>query len=124
MRIPQLAIAVLVLFVFSSCVGKKKFLELQSQQTALQVALEDTKLKLDGCEDEKAALETKLKDAENDSKLKDEKIALREQQIETLEKTNTNLFTTQNATALYSLSKYFGVRRLRREVKQFCLRDA
>jgi BTB/POZ domain len=32
-------------------------------------------------------------------------------------------FATDTATALYSLSKYFGARRLQHEVKKFCLRD-
>jgi hypothetical protein len=32
-------------------------------------------------------------------------------------------FTTDSATALYSLAKYFGVARLQNEVKKFCLED-
>jgi hypothetical protein len=32
-------------------------------------------------------------------------------------------FTMENATALYSLAKYFGAKRLQNEAKQFCLQD-
>jgi BTB/POZ domain len=38
-------------------------------------------------------------------------------------KTRMQLFTADNATALYSLAKYFDVRRLRHEVKRFILQD-
>jgi chemotaxis protein MotB len=99
------AIVILSLLLFSSCVSKKKYLEIQTAQTEARVAREKLQLQFENCEAERVRLNSSLEEAENQLKQSEQQLAVRsaelenerlktrslEQQMEYFKSTNTNL---------------------------------
>lgn len=89
--IKKIGLAVLAVTLLGSCVGKKKFLELQENCSDIQLTLEQRVIDLEDCKDENANLKTSL--ATTQAQLENERSKAKslEDQLEYSQKTNSSL---------------------------------
>ncbi|MBR9922299.1 MAG: OmpA family protein [Bacteroidetes bacterium] len=87
----KIGLAVLAVTLLGSCVGKKKFLELQENCSDIQLTLEQRVIDLEDCKDENANLKTSL--ATTQAQLENERSKAKslEDQLEYSQKTNSSL---------------------------------
>ena len=82
-------------FLFTSCVGKKKLADLESQLTELQAssssALSKSKADLSDCQSLTASLQGELKKRDSDLEAKNGQLKTLQEQLDYFKKTNTNL---------------------------------
>jgi chemotaxis protein MotB len=82
-------------FLFTSCVGKKKLADLESQLTQLQAssssALSKSKADLSDCQSLTASLQGELKKRDTDLEAKNGQLKALQDQLDYFKKTNTNL---------------------------------
>jgi len=97
--------AALLLFIASftsSCVSKKKFVDLEAQKSAVELKYDRLSTDNNKCEDDKAALQTQLENMKaqmsiseaqfkSDLIAKDEKLKIISEELDYNKKTNTNL---------------------------------
>jgi chemotaxis protein MotB len=91
MNTSRLFIALFTVTMLASCVGKKKFNDLEASYDQAQMELEKTKKALDDC-DEKAEMTSKdLAEAKNELSNSKDKVKNLQEDLDYLKKTNTNL---------------------------------
>ena len=82
-------------FLFTSCVGKKKLADLESQLTQLQAssssALSKAKADLSDCQSLTASLQGEIKKRDLDLEAKNNQLKSVQEQLDYMKKTNTNL---------------------------------
>ena len=82
-------------FLLTSCVGKKKLADLESQLTQLQAssssALSKSKADLSDCQSLTASLQGELKKRDTDLEAKNGQLKALQEQLDYFKKTNTNL---------------------------------
>ncbi|MCB0703908.1 MAG: OmpA family protein [Saprospiraceae bacterium] len=84
-------LGLLVLTVFGSCVGKKKYLELQQNCSDIQITLEQRVIDLEDCKDEKASLRNQLSSTQTQLDNERAKAQNLQDQLDYAQRTNTSL---------------------------------
>jgi chemotaxis protein MotB len=84
-------LALLVLTTLVSCVGKKKYTELQVRYEELALALQQTSRQVKDCETQNDSLRNVLKNRESELALEKKQVSSLQEQMDLLKKTNTNL---------------------------------
>lgn len=87
----KLLLALMVLTTLGSCVGKKKYTELQVRYEELAAALKQTSQAVKDCQEQNDSLRNVLKARENELALEKKQSGSLQEQIDLLKKTNTNL---------------------------------
>jgi len=109
--IPVLGAAVL----FTSCVSKKQYAELQASNATLNQKLADCNIALDGCRGEKSVLNARMAELENKNQhLKD--------QVNELNNTNANLLNSVNTMATLSHQEATNLERSLEQIREQDLR--
>ncbi len=99
----NLFILVLAFGMLSSCVSKKKYNELLQGRDEVQLAYDNLRSELDGCNESLSATEGQLRSTENQLAAKENQLANEQQRISTLEK-QVDYFQQTNSTLLDRLS--------------------
>ena len=100
----KLILGILVLSVMTSCVSKKKFLNLQSEKDQLMASLESNKKLLNDCNDEKAKLMADLSAKGVEVTNANKQIKSLEDQMSYLQNNNTNLLKRLEDLSIISQS--------------------
>ncbi|MCB9282558.1 MAG: OmpA family protein [Lewinellaceae bacterium] len=87
----KLVFALIVLTTLGSCVGKKKYNELQIRYEELAQALQQTSQSVKDCERQNDSLRNVIKTRENEIALEKKQVTSLQEQMDLLKKTNTNL---------------------------------
>ena len=89
--IPKTLLPIVMILLLGSCVGKKKYIELESQMNASESQLQRTNNQLVACEEQRQGLidqvnmlEGQLAEKNNQIEVKDEQIRLLQDQIESI----------------------------------------
>ncbi len=103
--------AVVLMLTSSSCVSKKKYLELQGENADIQQRLDDLRAELSACETAKAEIDRHLNDVrtqlagrETDLQNKDSQMEQLKEQLEFLQRSNTNLLDRLSDLSVISKS--------------------
>jgi len=87
----KLLLALMVLTTLGSCVGKKKYTELQVRYEELAAALKQTSQSVKDCQQQNDSLRNVLKARESELALEKKQSGSLQEQVDLLKKTNTNL---------------------------------
>lgn len=100
----KLLLALIVLTTLGSCVGKKKYSELQLRYEDLAAALKQTSQQVKDCESQNDSLRNVLKTRENELALEKKQSSSLQEQMDLLKKTNTNLLDRLSDLSIVSKS--------------------
>jgi chemotaxis protein MotB len=92
------------LAVMTSCVSKKKYMEVERYRDELRLSIEGERAKLDRCESEKAALKNDLMRCDSDLQNEKGKVKALEEQLDYFKATNTNLLERLSDLSIVSKS--------------------
>ena len=87
----KIFLALIVLTTLVSCVGKKKYGELQIRYEELAMALQQASQSVKDCERQNDSLRNVIKTRENEIALEKKQVTSLQEQMDLLKKTNTNL---------------------------------
>jgi len=91
MKTAKLFIALFTITMLASCVGKKKFNDLEASYDQAQMELEKARKALDDCDEKAEMTSEKLSDAQNELATSKDKMKSLQDDLNYLKKTNTNL---------------------------------
>lgn len=91
MNTAKLFIAIFTMSMLASCVGKKKFNDLEASYDQAQMELEKARKSLDDCNEKAEMTSDKLSDAQNELATSKDKMKNLQEDLDYLKKTNTNL---------------------------------
>ncbi|MBK7409644.1 MAG: flagellar motor protein MotB [Saprospirales bacterium] len=98
----KVVLALIVLTTLASCVGKKKYSELQIRYEELALALQQTNQSVKDCKSENDSLRNVLRTRENEIALEKKQVASMQEQMDLLKKTNTNLLDRMSDLSIVS----------------------
>jgi len=110
-KINKFLMGLVLLTLLSSCVSKKKFINLQGEKDQLQQMLDANKKLLADCNDEKAKLMDNLSKGKTDLEMSSKTVKSLEEQIKFLKDNNTNLLNRLQDLSIISQSGAESIKR-------------